>query len=66
MVESKGEHYRLCVCDDLKTALETGMTAIVAETAKLVRDMFLRFTGKLGWTSEDIPLYLPIRLGARP
>ena len=34
--------------DDLKTALETDMTAIVAETAKLVRDMFLRSTGKLG------------------
>ncbi len=66
MVESKGEHYRLCVCDDLKTALETDMTTIVVETTKLVRDMFVRFTGKLGWTSEDISLYLPIRLGARP
>ena len=42
------------------------MTTIVVETTKLVRDMFLRFTGKLGWTSEDISLYLPIRLGARP
>lgn len=65
MVESKGEHYRLCICDDLKTALETDMTAIVAETAKLVRDMFVQFTGKLGWTSEDISLYLPHQVGRK-
>ncbi len=67
MVESKGEHYRLCICGDREndTALETDMTAIVAETAKLVRSMFVDFSGKLGWTPADISLYLPHQVGLK-
>ncbi len=67
MVESKGEHYRLCICGDREseTALETDMTAIVAETASLVREMFAKCTQKLGWTAKDISLYLPHQVGLK-
>jgi len=66
-VRSEGEHYRLCICGDREseTALETNMTAIVSETARLVKTMYVEFTQKLGWTSKDIDLYLPHQVGLK-
>jgi 3-oxoacyl-[acyl-carrier-protein] synthase-3 len=67
MVRSEGEHYRLCVCGDrgTETALQTDMTRIVSETARLVKSIYNEFTEKLGWTSEDISLYLPHQVGLK-
>ena len=41
------------------------MTAIVSETARLVKTMYVEFTQKLGWTSKDIDLYLPHQVGLK-
>ena len=67
MVKSEGKHYKLCICGDREseTALETDMTAIVAETARLVKNMYAELTHKLGWNSKDISLYLPHQVGLK-
>jgi acyl-CoA:acyl-CoA alkyltransferase len=67
MVRSEGEHYRLCVCPDGgdETALETDMPAIVAQTARLVKATYADLTTKLGWSSDEIALYLPHQVGIK-
>lgn len=67
LIRSEGAHYRLCVCGDREseTPLETDMTAIVAETARLVKEIFGELTVKLGWQSSDIAMYLPHQVGLR-
>ena len=67
MVRSKGEHYRLCVCGhrENETVMQTDMTAIVTETAKLVETMFADLTHKLGWKPADIGLYVPHQVGRK-
>ncbi len=67
MVCSEGEHYRLCICGDREneTALETNMTAIVSETARLVKSVYSELTHKLGWQAGDISFYLPHQVGLK-
>lgn len=67
LVRSEGEHYKLCVCGDREseTPLETDMTGIVSETARLVKQVFGELTVTLGWQATDISLYLPHQVGLK-
>ena len=67
MVESQGEFYELCVCDNGEggSILRTQVTAIVSETAKLVGPMFSHLMKKLRWGTKDLDRYIPHQVGLK-
>lgn len=68
IAQSDSRFHDLCVCGDSTTdyLLVTKVTAIVAETAKLVRPMCQELMGKiLKWQPQQLGKYVPHQVGMR-